>query len=150
LTEVLHCSTINITAELRLQHIDGSLAILKWLLIIYWLSRLWLVSLPLRDITERKRAESALRQAEEKYRSIFKNAVEGIFQTTTDGRYISANPALASIYGYESPEELITNLTALERQLYVEPNRRAEFIRSMQEHNAIWSLSLRSIAETAV
>jgi len=77
------------------------------------LSRLWLVSLPLcRDITERKRAESALRQAEEKYRSIFKNAVEGIFQTTTDGRYISANPALASIYGYESPEELITNLTA--------------------------------------
>jgi len=58
----------------------------------------------------------------------------GIFQTTTDGRYISANPALASIYGYESPEEL--NLTALERQLYVEPSC-AEFIRSMQEHNAI-------------
>ncbi len=90
-----------------------------------------------RDITERKRAEEALRQAEEKYRSIFENAVEGIFQTTPDGRYRSANPALARIYGYESPEELIQNLTDIAPQLYVEPTRRAEFIRLMQEHGAV-------------
>ncbi|MEW6495606.1 MAG: CHASE2 domain-containing protein, partial [Cyanobacteriota bacterium] len=47
------------------------------------------------DITERKRSEEALRQAEQKYRQIFENALEGIFQTTLDGRFQSANPALA-------------------------------------------------------
>src|SRR4028118_840155 len=59
---------------------------------------------------ERQQVEEALRQAEQKYRSIFENAVEGIFQTTPDGRYQSCNPALARIYGYESPEKLLTTL----------------------------------------
>ncbi|MFM6400206.1 MAG: GAF domain-containing protein, partial [Planktothrix sp.] len=56
---------------------------------------------------ERKQAEEAQKKAEAKYRSIFENAIEGIFQTTPDGRYLSAKPALARIYGYNSPEELI-------------------------------------------
>src|SRR6266481_4662009 len=64
-----------------------------------------------REVAERQRVEYELRQAEAKYRSIFENAVEGIFQTTPDGRYISVNPALARIYGYETPEELMTSLT---------------------------------------
>ena len=51
-----------------------------------------------------------MRQAEEKYRSIFENAIEGIFQTTPEGRYKSANPALARIFGYASPEDLIRQL----------------------------------------
>src|SRR5436305_9796397 len=59
------------------------------------------------DVTERRKAVRALRQAEEKYRSIFENAVEGIFQSTPDGRVISVNPALARILGYDSPDELI-------------------------------------------
>src|SRR5204862_3380953 len=59
----------------------------------------------------RKYAEEALRAAEEKYRSIYEHAQEGIFQTTTEGRYLSANPALAGILGYSSPEELIASLT---------------------------------------
>ncbi|HEY9706939.1 MAG TPA: PAS domain-containing protein, partial [Oculatellaceae cyanobacterium] len=79
------------------------------------------------QIAERKQVEKALRQAERKYRSIFENAVEGIFQTTSDGRYIACNPALARIYGYESPEELLISLTDIGRQLYVEPHRRYEF-----------------------
>ena len=45
----------------------------------------------------------ALRRAEQKYRSIFENATEGIFQTTAEGKYLSANPALARMYGYDSP-----------------------------------------------
>ncbi|HEV3208620.1 MAG TPA: PAS domain S-box protein, partial [Chthoniobacterales bacterium] len=49
----------------------------------------------------------ALRRAEQKYRSIFENATEGIFQTAPDGHYLSANPALAQMYGYDSPEELL-------------------------------------------
>jgi PAS domain S-box-containing protein len=63
-----------------------------------------------RDITERKQAEEALRQAEEKYRSIVENAVEGISQTTPEGRYLSVNSALARMYGYESPAELMASV----------------------------------------
>jgi len=80
------------------------------------------------QISERKRVEKALQEAEQKYRSIFENAVEGIFQTTPDGCYLACNPALARIYGYASVEELLTALTDIERQLYVEPHRRQEFV----------------------
>ncbi|MUL38497.1 response regulator [Gloeocapsopsis dulcis] len=86
---------------------------------------------------ERQQAEVALQQAEAKYRSIFENTVDGIFQTTVDGRYISANPALARIYGYESPQELIANLCHIEQQLYVAPHRRAEFVCQMQQDGAV-------------
>ena len=67
------------------------------------------------------------RQAEEKYRSIFENAVEGIFQTTVDGRFLTANPAMARMLGYESPEELLGAISNIRDQLYVEPGRREEF-----------------------
>jgi len=90
-----------------------------------------------RELLERQRAELALRQAEEKYRSIFENAIEGIFQTTTDGRYLTANPMLARIYGYSSPAELIANISDLGQQLYVDPHRRAEFIHLLQQHDIV-------------
>ena len=90
-----------------------------------------------RNLSKRKQSEKALLQAEEKYRTIFENSVDGIFQTTPDGHYISANPALARIYGYESPEELIANLTNISQQLYVDPNRRLEFRRSIQEYGTV-------------
>ncbi|MGL5059008.1 MAG: PAS domain S-box protein, partial [Microcoleus sp.] len=77
------------------------------------------------DITDRKQAEEALQQAETKYRSIFENATEGIFQTSPNGRYLSANPALARIYGYDSPEELIAKCSA--KKLYADRTRRREF-----------------------
>ncbi|HEV2827899.1 MAG TPA: response regulator [Pyrinomonadaceae bacterium] len=86
-----------------------------------------------RDITERKRTEEALRDAEKNYRSIFENAVEGIFQSTPEGRLISANPALARMLGYKSPQDLIESVTEIEQQLYVEPDRRAEFVKLLQE-----------------
>jgi PAS domain S-box-containing protein len=89
------------------------------------------------DITERHRAEHALRQAESKYRTIFENAVEGIFQTTPDGHYLSANPALARIYGYDSPEDLMVNLTSVQQQLYVDPNRRTEFVQLLQKNGYV-------------
>src|ERR687894_719441 len=69
------------------------------------------------------------RQAEEKYRSIFENAVEGIFQTTVDGRFLTANPAMARMLGYESPEELLGAISNIRDQLYVELGRREEFYR---------------------
>ena len=85
------------------------------------------------DITERKHAEEALQRAEARYRSIFENAVKGIFQTTPEGCYTSANPALAKIYGYDSPDELIVSLTNIGQQLYLKPERRDTFIQTLQE-----------------
>lgn len=87
----------------------------------------------------RQELESAyqkLKVAEAKYRSIFENAVEGIFQSSPDGRYITANPALARIYGYSLAEEVTANSTIIE-QLYVDPNRRAEFVRLMEKYGSI-------------
>jgi PAS domain S-box-containing protein len=84
------------------------------------------------DITERREAEEERRRAEEKYRGIFENAVEGIFQTTVEGRFVTANPALARMFGYDSPEELLENVSNVAEQLYVEPERRAEFNRLVQ------------------
>ncbi|HYR22435.1 MAG TPA: PAS domain S-box protein [Chthoniobacterales bacterium] len=81
----------------------------------------------MRDITEEKKAEEALRQTEEKYRAIFENAIEGIFQTTPDGKYISVNPAMARMYGYSSPQELTDSVADIGRTVYVDPERRVEF-----------------------
>lgn len=88
-------------------------------------------------ITEIKKVEAALREAEAKYRNIFENINEGLFQTTPDGRYLSANPALARIYGYSSPEELIASLPDIGNQLYVEKNRRAEFLALMETEERV-------------
>ncbi len=90
-----------------------------------------------RDFTERQRTEKRLQETEEKYRSLFENAVEGIFQTTLDGRMLTANPALARIAGYESVEELIANVSDLSRQIYANPGDRAEFVRRVQQHDLI-------------
>ncbi len=84
------------------------------------------------SVMQRKQAEEALRQAEEKYRSIYENSLEGIFQTTPAGNYLSANPALARIYGYGSPEELTRDLTDIEHRLYVDPQRRRTFVQELE------------------
>jgi adenylate cyclase len=78
-----------------------------------------------------------LREAEEKYRTMFEKAVEGIYQITPNGIYITANIALSSILGYESPEELIVNLNNTGHRLYVKPDRRAEFVRRVHEIGAV-------------
>jgi len=86
--------------------------------------------LSVRDVTEEKRTQQALdalKKAEEDYRTIFENAVEGIFQTSVAGKYLKVNPMLASIYGYDSPQELMSVVTDIANQLYVQPKRRLEF-----------------------
>jgi len=91
------------------------------------------------DITKRKQAENALRRSEQKYRSIFDNAAEGIFQTTPEGRYISVNPALARMIGYDSPEELMKGITDLSTQGYVNPEDRIRFKKTLEEQGTIKS-----------
>jgi len=90
-----------------------------------------------REITAHKLSDLALQAAEAKYRSIFENAIEGIFQTTPDGHYLSANPALARIYGYTSPVELMASLTDIEHQLYVIPQQRTELIQQLRKNDAV-------------
>src|ERR1700677_199563 len=89
------------------------------------------------EIQKRQDADEALRLAEHKYKSIFEHALEGIFQTSREGNYIAANPALVKMYGYHSFEELANNINNIATQLYVDPFRRAEFIRLMQENGQV-------------
>jgi PAS domain S-box-containing protein len=89
------------------------------------------------DITERKRAEDAVKQAEAKYRSIFENAVEGIFQSTPDGRFISVNPSMVRILGYESAEDLMAHRTDIGTQHYVDANSRTELEQMLAEHSIV-------------
>src|SRR5215211_7178224 len=95
------------------------------------------------DITERMDAEEERRRAEEKYREIFENAVEGIFQTTVEGRFVTANPALARMFGYDSPEELLEKVSNVSDQLYVDPERREEFSRLMQQDDFVSGFEVR-------
>jgi PAS domain S-box-containing protein/putative nucleotidyltransferase with HDIG domain len=65
-----------------------------------------------------------IRQAEEKYRSIFENAVEGIYQSTSDGAYVTINQAFAHMFGYASPQEMMDEVSNIAKQLYVDPEDR--------------------------
>ncbi|HEX2270074.1 MAG TPA: PAS domain S-box protein, partial [Pyrinomonadaceae bacterium] len=73
-----------------------------------------------------------VRQAEENFRSIFENAVEGIFQSTTDRRFLRVNPSLARILGYDSPEEVVATYTNIGQQLYVQPELADEVNRILE------------------
>jgi PAS domain S-box-containing protein len=75
-----------------------------------------------------RESNEMLRKSERKYRNIFENAVEGIFQTTPDGHLINVNPALAAIMGYDSPEDMLLSITDISRQVYMNPDDRKTFI----------------------
>ncbi len=85
------------------------------------------------EIQQKQQAEESWRKAEEKYRSIFENATEGIFQVTPEGHYITANPALAKIYGYSSPEELMVQSKHGGKDLYVDPMRHEDLAALLQK-----------------
>ena len=73
-----------------------------------------------RDITGRNGPKRPCGESEEKFRSIFENTLIGIFQATFEGRFITANPALARIFGYESPDDLISSITDIGQQIYAD------------------------------
>jgi phosphoserine phosphatase RsbU/P len=102
-----------------------------------------LVARSLRYCIEQKRSRDAIARAEEKFRSLFENTVEGIFQTSPKGTYIAANTALARIYGYESASELKAKLTNIASELYVERGRRDEFINAMEKHDVVTNFESR-------
>ena len=68
-----------------------------------------------------------LQESEERYRNIFDNASEGIYQSTPEGRFVYVNPALSRILGYDSPEECIASVTDMSRQVYADSELREEY-----------------------
>ena len=117
------------------------------------------------EIESRKEMEEALKKSEEKYRSIFENAVEGIFQTAPEGRFITVNPSMAHMHGFASPEEMIAGIIDIGTQLYVNPEDRERYRAILEKKgevnnfeaqvyrkdgNAIWSsTNARSIRDAA-
>ena len=125
--------------EYRIAHADGST---RWVWergtgVIDAEGRPVAVEGLIQDITKRKDAETALREAERRYHGLFDNAIEGIFRTTVEGNYLDANPALAHIYGFDSPQELMASLRDISRQLYVDPTRREQFMRIVKARGSV-------------
>ncbi|MCI0560479.1 MAG: GAF domain-containing protein, partial [Nitrososphaera sp.] len=155
--EVLAAPTTQRAEELRQvydRHYESALSTVEFYRLLLYLASLILVAYVATYIIIRMRrsttalnaakeeleeALESIQQAEARYRSIFEGTTEGVFQATPDpkGRYLSANPALARIYGYGSPQELLANLTNIGGQLYVDPNRRATFIELAQRHGNV-------------
>jgi diguanylate cyclase (GGDEF)-like protein/PAS domain S-box-containing protein len=90
----------------------------------------------IQDITPRKLAEQALQKAEQKYRSIFENAVLGIFQTNLEGDFLSVNPALARLAGYDSPEDFLNSVHGA-AEIYVDLKRRDELRELLQAQRVV-------------
>jgi len=98
---------------------------------------------PAHSMERDKQIEKALHEAEEKYQHIFENATEGIYQAGRDGRFTSANPALARLHGYSSPSELIEAVKTIRDDLFSDPNRHTELIDFLKKHNAVSDFEAR-------
>ena len=82
-------------------------------------------------------SEEKLQESEEKYRSIFENTTEGIFQTAPEGRFISVNPAMARIHGFSSPEEMVTSITNIGEQLYLNAEDRKRYREILEKSGTV-------------
>lgn len=95
------------------------------------------------DFSREKLAEDALRDSEEKYRTIFMNSDEGIFRSTSDGRFVSANPAVARMLGYDSPEELISAVKDIGVQVYIDPDDRVRLTRLLKKEGVLKNYEMK-------
>lgn len=98
-----------------------------------------------RNITARKENEASLRHAEERYRTIFENAQEGIYQSTPDGHFITANPSLAIMFGYSSAEELIASVFDIGAQLYANPQDRLYMKNLLQKEGKAYGVEFTGL-----
>jgi len=102
----------------------------------------WAVAVA-RDIAGRLESEKALRQAEARYRGIFENAVEGLFQTSRQGRIVSANPAMAAMLGYSSPGQLKREVDDINEQVYADKEDRDKLLRRLEDYGAVRDFEVR-------
>lgn len=98
---------------------------------------LLLIAGHIQDATTKKEAEAAYREAERRYRSIFENTIEGIYQSTQTGRFITANPAMARMLGYDTPEDMMVGIENIHSQFYVDSGRREEFLNAILQEGVV-------------
>lgn len=112
---------------------------LRLILMLFWVCLICDLSVYLYERLQRAEfnARQQLEIAEAKYRSIFENAVEGLFQSTPEGRFLDVNKTLARMCGYQSPQEMMAKVTDIKSQMYVDPQRRTEFIRLIEEQGCV-------------
>lgn len=96
-----------------------------------------------RQIVEREQAQMRLRESEQHYRSIFENVTVGIFQATSEGHFLTANPAIASMLGYSSPQELVETVTNIPEQIYIEPSHWRDIVDMLQLTPGIMTIETR-------
>jgi len=96
------------------------------------------------EISKRKIAGEELKKAEIKYRSIFDNAAYGIYQTTLDGKLLTANSALARILGYDSPEDIINNISHIVTNLFVDSTQKTEFLKLMKKRDLVKNFEFKA------
>ncbi|MDI9558400.1 MAG: PAS domain S-box protein [Pseudomonadota bacterium] len=89
------------------------------------------------DITEQKKMEAALKASEEKYRNIFENAVEGIFQIGINGEILSANPSFSHLFGYKSPQEIMRAVKDIRYEIYADESQRNELRRLLDKQGFV-------------
>jgi len=124
----------SIRSDFRMRHAQGT-----WINVEAILSHLGPaeggdgILLQAQDVTRFKIAEEALRFAEEKYRGIFENALEGIYQLSPEGRFLSANSSLARILGYESPIHLIHSVRDVATEVYLDQAAHRRFLEAVEK-----------------
>ncbi|MGZ5178403.1 MAG: sensor domain-containing diguanylate cyclase, partial [Burkholderiales bacterium] len=96
-------------------------------------------------LNARGRAEAALCVAHANYRSLFENATVGIFQSTPKGRFLSVNPATARIFGYQSPEDMLSHIKSIANQIYLDPSSRDEFHRLIVEQGQVHDFTYQAL-----
>ncbi len=96
-----------------------------------------------RDISERKRAEEVLAESERNYRNIFEYSVEGLYQSTPEGRYLGVNPAMARLMGYDSPQEVVDSITDISKQFYCFPDDRLPLVETLERDGEIHDYEVR-------
>ncbi len=109
--------------------------------------RLLILGLPDLRVVRSRRAEKEFSRAEAHYREIVEQSLEGIYQTSPEGRWLSANPALARMLSYDSPADMVGARVDLNREFYVDPGRRPEFRRQMAEKDSVQNFESEVVAK---
>ncbi|MBU1566463.1 MAG: response regulator [Proteobacteria bacterium] len=97
----------------------------------------------IRDISSLKAKTAQLAATERQYRSIFENATEGILVTTFEGQIITVNPAVASMFGYDGPDQVKESITDIASQLYWDPADRQKLLNTLTAEGQVKELELR-------
>ena len=101
--------------------------------------RIRVISGTFQDVTARRAVQSALSRSEARYRSVFDNALEGIYQSTLDGAFLSVNASMARILRYDSPTDLMASVKDIGRDLYAAPRDRQRYMELLEEHLQVMS-----------